>query len=149
MATIQFYHLTATPMERAVPKLLDKAYSAGFRTHLVALDETQVDYLNQSLWTSPQDSFLPHACAKDAKAEKAAVYLSDNFAPAPNRANVLFITQGGVPDKVDGFERIIDMFDGNDAQAVSEARKRWKEYQSQGHDLSYYKQTEEGGWAKA
>ncbi|MBV8938927.1 MAG: DNA polymerase III subunit chi, partial [Alphaproteobacteria bacterium] len=46
MTAIQFYHLTATPMERAVPRLVDKAYSAGFRVHLVLGSEEQVEYMN-------------------------------------------------------------------------------------------------------
>ena len=65
------------------------------------------------------------------------------------RAADVFVTNGAMPDKPEAFERIIDMFDGNDAVAVEKARARWKNYKDGGHDISYMKQTAGGGWEKA
>lgn len=149
MTQIQFYHLTATPMERAVPRLVEKAWQAGFRVHLVLGSEEQLDYLNHALWTFAQDSFLPHASAKDPFPEKAPVFLSCDLTPAPNEANILFVTEGSAPEAPEKFERVIDMFDGNSEEAVKTARARWKNYQQAGHTVSYFSQTPEGGWSAA
>ena len=45
-------------------------------------------------------------------------------------------------------ETVVDVFDGNDEEAVLSARKRWKAYKDQGHTVTYWKQTESGAWVK-
>ena len=40
------------------------------------------------------------------------------------------------------------MFDGNDEAAVGAARARWRDYDAAGHALTYWQQTESGGWEK-
>ena len=40
------------------------------------------------------------------------------------------------------------MFDGHDDEAVSAARQRWKAHKDSGHALTYWQQTERGGWEK-
>ena len=41
-----------------------------------------------------------------------------------------------------------DLFDGNDEEAVSAARARWKRAKDAGHTLAYWQQSESGGWVK-
>jgi DNA polymerase-3 subunit chi len=41
------------------------------------------------------------------------------------------------------------MFDGNDPEAVQSARDRWKTYKADGHSVTYWRQTDRGGWEKA
>jgi len=145
MTTIQFYHLTATPLERALPKLLEKALAGGFRILVVAGSEARVDVLNQSLWTYAQLSFLPHGSVKDGNVEQQPILLSTEFTPL-NGAKLLAVTDGAIPENPAAFERIIDMFDGTDPQAVENARTRWKTYKDSGHTVSYLRQTDQGGW---
>ena len=147
MTTIQFYHLTTTPLERALPKLLEKAYGSGLRTLLVADSEDYVEHLNQLLWTYDADSFLPHGSVKDGNAEQQLILISTAIEPA-NGAKLLMLTNGATPEKPDDFERIIDIFDGNDTSAVEKARTRWKSYKNSGCEIAYLKQTESGGWEK-
>jgi DNA polymerase-3 subunit chi len=40
------------------------------------------------------------------------------------------------------------MFDGNDPAAVAAARDRWRAAKAAGHALTYWQQTDRGGWAK-
>lgn len=148
MTAIQFYHLTATPLERALPKLLEKAYGGGFRTLLVAESEERVEQLNQNLWTYGQNSFLPHGSAKDGNAGQQPIFLSTRC-EAPNNANLLAVTGGAMPEKPEAFERILDIFDGNDPQALEKARARWTAYKNAGHNLTYLRQNDAGGWEKA
>lgn len=148
MVAVQFYHLTTSALERALPKLLEKAHSAGFRALVVAGSDKRVDQLNQLLWTYDQDSFLPHGSAKDGHVEQHPIFLSTEVTPV-NAANVIMVTDGRVLEQLDGFERVIDMFDGNDPEAVANARGRWTLYKNSGHDISYMRQTSTGGWEKA
>jgi len=145
MTTIQFYHLTATPLERALPKLLEKALAAKFKIVVVADSDERVEQLNQSLWTYHPGSFLPHGSAKDGHVEKQPIFLSTHI-KTPNQANLLAVTNGAQPEKPEQFERILDIFDGNDVQAVAKARTRWKSYKDLGHSISYLRQNETGGW---
>ena len=148
MTSVQFYHLTATPLERALPKLVEKAYAAGFRTLLVAENDARVEQLNQLLWTYDPGSFLPHGSAKDGETARQPVLLSTAI-ETPNEAKLLLITDGRTPSEPEKFERILDMFDGNDAPAVENARARWKQYKDGGHEISYMRQTAAGDWEKA
>lgn len=145
MATIQFYHLTASPLERALPKLLEKILSGGFRVSLVAESEARVEQLNQLLWTYDPNGFLPHGSAKDGHTEDHPILLTTTV-EAPNKANVLVITNGLQITGEEPFERVVDMFDGNNPESLAAARKRWSDYKNAGHTMSYLRQSEAGGW---
>ena len=45
-----------------------------------------------------------------------------------------------------GFDRVLDIFDGANEEAVAGARARWKQYQAAEYTLKYIKQTATGGW---
>ncbi len=147
MASVQFYHLTTTPLERALPKLLEKVVSSGFRTLLVADSPEQVERLNELLWTYDPGSFLPHGSETDGNPDKQPVLLSTGMEPI-NGAKLVLVTNGAVPGPEYGYERILDIFDGNDPQAVAGARSRWTAYKQAGNELSYLRQTDSGGWEK-
>ncbi|MEI6730828.1 MAG: DNA polymerase III subunit chi, partial [Pseudomonadota bacterium] len=74
------------------------------------------------------------------------IYISDKF-ENPGAANVVVITDG-VQALIEQFERVIDIFDGNDNEQVMQARSRWKEYKAGGHNLDYFQQSESGSWVK-
>lgn len=142
---ITFYHLTATPVERALPRLVEKAYAAGHRVLVVNHLPERLDALDQALWTFSSPAFIPHGKLGDGQEEDQPVLL----APAVdnrNGADILFITDGAALSGTEGFSRLLDLFDGNDAEAVAKARTRWKTYQNAGHPLTYMRQTEQGGW---
>lgn len=144
---IDFYHLTRTPIERALPRLLEKALGAGHRLVVMAPGASRVEQLDKLLWEYDPDSFLPHGSARYGHAAAQPVYLTD-AEERPNAADVLILTDGMTPDFLSEFTRVIDLFDGRDAGQVTQARSRWKRYQAAGHTLSYLQQTERGGWEK-
>lgn len=145
MTTIQFYHLTATPLERALPKLLEKAVAGKMKTVLVDESEARLEHLNQWLWTYDPGSFLPHGSSKDGHEQNQPIWLTTQV-EKPNDATLLVLTSGTVPTEPAAFERIIDIFDGNDPVSVENARTRWKNYKDAGHALTYLKQTPQGSW---
>src|SRR5579871_5220024 len=109
MINVQFYHLTATPLERALPKLLEKAYAGGYRTLLLAGSEEQAERLNQLLWTYHPGSFLPHGSLKDGHSDRHPILITTKIENL-NNANILAITDGTMPPQPQAFERILDMF---------------------------------------
>lgn len=146
MTAVQFYHLTTTPLERALPKLLERAISGGYRVLLAVESDERSEQLNQLLWTYDPGSFLAHGSDKEAQAEQQPILISTNTEPM-NAANLLVVTDGRSV-KGSGFERILDVFDGNDGEMTRAARTRWTQYKDIGHELTYFSQNEQGGWQK-
>ena len=58
------------------------------------------------------------------------------------------LTDGAVAADVGEFDRCLDLFDGNDPDAVAAARERWKTHKAAGHGVTYWAQNEAGGWEK-
>lgn len=146
MTDIQFYHLLSTPLERALPKLLEKACASGMRAVVCAADEARVEALNSLLWTYNPGNFLAHGSAKDGHAEDQPIFLTERD-ENPNGAQLLVITDGRKA-VLEGVAKVLDIFDGTDEAATANARQRWKEYKEAGHSLTYIKQTPQGGWEK-
>lgn len=146
MAEIGFYHLLATPLERALPRLLERAIGQGYRIIVRAGSTERVEHLNALLWTYDDASFLPHGAARDGNAASQPIWLTDR-SENPNGATMLVLVDGVEADDFEGFARCADMFDGNDPAAVEAARQRWRRARDAGHTLTYWQQTA-SGWEK-
>ncbi len=147
MTEIAFYHLEKSPLEQVLPRLLEKTLGAGKRALVLAGSDQRVEALSGVLWTYEQGSWLPHGTEQDGSPEDQPVWLTaadDN----PNGAEFLFLTDGAMSERVGDYERCFELFDGRDTAAVAAARERWKSYGEDGHDLTYWRQTEAGGWEK-
>lgn len=147
MTEIGFYHLTKTPLERALPKLLEKALAGGMRAVVIAGSEERVEALDAALWTYEQLSFLPHGSARDGEPEEQPVWLTTQD-ENPNGSSLLVLTDGAQSSQLGTFARCLDMFDGRDPDAVAAARTRWRAFKEAGHTLAYWQQNEAGGWVK-
>jgi DNA polymerase-3 subunit chi len=138
--------LKTTPLERALPRLLERALKEGHRAVVLAGSGERVEHLNQLLWTYDDASFLPHGSARDGNAARQPVYLTAEEAN-PNGAGMLVLIDGAEAKDLAGFQRICDMFDGNDEAAVEAARQRWRAAKAAGYALTYWEQTP-SGWVK-
>jgi DNA polymerase III subunit chi len=143
---IGFYHLLATPLERALPRLLELGLKAGFRIVVLAGSPERVEHLDAVLWSYDDASFLPHGSRRDGRPERQPVWLSDSD-ENPNRADMLVLTDGAVSSRLAEYRRCLDLFDGNDETALAAARERWRRAKDAGHALTYWRQTA-SGWAK-
>jgi DNA polymerase-3 subunit chi len=146
MTEIGFYHLRTTPLERALPQLLEKAYAGGHRIVVMAGSTERVDHLNTLLWTYGEAAFLPHGAAKDGEAARQPIWLTAED-ENPNNATMLVLVDGANSALLPQFKRVCDVFDGQDVAALDAARARWREAKSAGHVLTYWQQTETG-WQK-
>lgn len=146
MTEIGFYHLRSTPLERALPRILERALAEGHRIVVMAGSAERVDHLDALLWTYDDASFLPHGSAREGNAERQPVWLTAGD-ENPNGATMLVLVDGARSARLDGYARCCDIFDGNDESAVAAARERWREAKAAGHRLVYWEQTQ-GKWEK-
>lgn len=147
MTEINFYHLTRSTLEQALPRLLEKALQTGARAVVMAGSAERVEALNAHLWTYDPNSFLPHGSAKDGNAAEQPVWLTVSD-ENPNAASLLFLTDGATTTKLGDFTRCFELFDGRDETAVGKARERWKLLKADGHSIAYWQQNDKGGWEK-
>jgi DNA polymerase-3 subunit chi len=139
--------LTRTPLERALPKLLERALAQGWRAVVIAGSTERVAALDAALWTYQDASFLPHGSARDGHAARQPVWLTTED-ENPNGARLLVLVDGVPSSRLEAFERVLDVFDGTE-ESVAAARQRWRQAKEAGHALTYWQQTEKGWEQKA
>ena len=147
MTEVNFYHLTRSTLEQALPRLLEKALQSGGRAVVMAGSPERVEALNAHLWTYDPDAFLPHGSAKDGNAAEQPVWLTAED-ENPNNATLLFLADGATSKRLAEFARCFELFDGRDEAAVDTARERWKQLKADGHSIAYWQQNDKGGWEK-
>ena len=148
MAEVLFYHLERQPLERALPGLLQRSLERGWRVVVKVGSDERLQALNAHLWTFDDASFLPHGAAADGHAEAQPIWLTtgdDN----PNGARVRFLVDGAENEDFGGWDRVVFMFDAANQDAVGRARNAWKAAQAAGQDATYWRQDENGRWAKS
>lgn len=145
MAEIGFYHLTRSSAETALPQLLGRTLAAGQRALVLCADRERVAAIDAALWVCAQPDWLPHGTAAMGHAELQPIWISEQAVNA-NAAAFLFLLDGMECDP-QPFQRVFDLFDGNDETAVIAARQRWRTAKAAGHALTYWQQTGKG-WEK-
>ena len=147
MTEILFYHLDRQPLERVLPDLLEKCLERGWRAVVQVGSEERRDALDAHLWTYREESFLPHGTVKDGSADAQPIWLTTG-AENPNLATVRFLADGVEMAEVATYARVVVLFDGNDQDAVQRARLAWKSVKAEGHEATYWQQSERGRWEK-
>ena len=148
MTEVRFYHLTQRRLEDALPVMLERTVNRdGRRAVVVMRSPERLEALNVHLWTYDDRGFLPHGGRGDGFAEDQPIWLTVDD-ENPNGAKALFLTDGAESERLPDYDLVCELFDGNDAAAVDAARGRWKLYKDAGHDLTYWQQTDSGGWSK-
>jgi DNA polymerase-3 subunit chi len=148
MTEVLFYHLEAQPVERVLPVLLEKSLERGWRVVVHTTLEERIDALDAHLWTFRDDSFLPHGTFREPTSAEHPVLLTvreDN----PNGATVRFLLdRAPMPEDAGQYERLVLMFDGNDDDAVAEARQRWQAAKARGFAVTYWQADGGGRWQR-
>lgn len=147
MTDVSFYHLLHLPLERALPKLMEKVRESGARAVIRTGSTERAEAICGMLWTYDPASFLPHGTARDGNAADQPIWITPDD-ENPNEATILVLTDGMTSSHIASYDRCLDMFDGRDESAVAAARERWTTYKNDGHSLAYWQQTQAGGWEK-
>src|SRR5262245_51228766 len=148
MTEVLFYHLQRQPLERVLPTLLEKSLERGWRVLVQAASDERVEALDAHLWTYRDDSFLPHGTHRESVAAMQPVLLTVGD-HNPNGAHVRFLVDGTpMPADAETYQRIVLLFDGEDADAVAAARARWTEAKARGFEVTYWQADEQGRWRR-
>lgn len=141
---IDFYHLTAAPLEKVLPAICEKLLASGERL-LVVTSPERVPELDRHLWLHAPESFLPHAPAGGPRDADQPVLLSTST-DAPNGARNIALADGLWRDEALAFSRVFFFFD---ASGIDGARASWRALKDrQGAERHYWKQDENGRWAE-
>ena len=147
MTEVLFYHLQNAPLEQVLPQLLERSLARPWRCVVKVGGAERLDALVNALWTYREDSFLPHGTREDGPAEAQPIFMTVED-ENPNGAQVIFLVDGAEPGDISGYERCVLMFDGRDEDALSRARENWKRLKAEGHDATYWQQSDAGRWEK-
>jgi DNA polymerase III subunit chi len=151
MAEYGFYHLTRTPLDQALPKLLGRVLAGDGRAMVLLASQERLEALDAALWTAVEPDWLPHGTRLAGHAEHQPIWLTTEDVPeagAPNGARFLVLLEGATSARLGAFDRVLDLFDGGDEAAVAAARQRWRDAKDAGHALTYWRQGPRG-WEKA
>lgn len=147
MPEIWFYQLQRRTLEQVLPSLIERTLQRGWRAAVQATSPERLAAIDDLLWTYAEDSFLPHGAAGDGDPGLQPVWLTLG-ADNPNGAQVRFLLEGAAAQTFieEDYARLILLFDGRDEQSLADARAQWKVLRQLNAKLSYWAETEDGGW---
>ena len=146
---IGFFHLTRSPLERALPRLLQQLLTRGERVFLKCADAELAETLDRFLWTFDPDSFLPHGRVGDGREADQPVLIGWEDAPPANGATVaVVIAPADLPAAPVArcFRRIAYLFDGHDEAIVARARATYRAAAALAGTRKYWRQNAKGRW---
>ena len=142
---VDFYHLTVTPLDRALPQIAEKVLASGERLLVVAGEAAERTRIDLALWQYQPESFLPHGLAGGEDDAEQPILISGN-PEAPNGARHVALVDGVWREGALTFERAFHFFD---EERIAEAREAWRGLaEREGVTRHYWKQNEAGRWEK-
>ncbi|WEK01249.1 MAG: DNA polymerase III subunit chi [Candidatus Sphingomonas phytovorans] len=143
---VDFYHLTAQPLDRVLPRIAERVVETGARLLIVAESAVQRISLDKLLWTYAPESFLAHGQA-GGKGDTLQPVLIASASEPGNGARNIAIADGVWREEALRFDRAFHFFDGD---RIAEARLAWKGLADRpGIERRYWKQGESGKWEQA
>jgi DNA polymerase-3 subunit chi len=142
---VDFYQLSESSVEEALPALAARMLEAGERALVVSADVEQLARISEALWAA-KDQFLAHTPAGGPHDERQPILLSDSL-EAANGARYLALADGLWRDGADGFERVFLLFDQTTIEA---ARATWRSLDGRKElERNYWRQVSRTKWEQA
>lgn len=145
MVDVSFYKLHKTSLEQSLPRLLEKVYQAQKKTVILFGTDERLSNFNLLLWTYSPGSFLPHGSVKEGVPAEQPIWLT-NTLENPNEAEILITVEDQEVNNFLDFHRCLDIYDGNDPDAVASAFQRKAKYKALGCTISSWHQDDKGAW---
>jgi DNA polymerase III subunit chi len=117
---VDFYQLSSSTAEAALPLIARAAMKAGERMLVVSADEAQLTRIGEALWSRLPETFLAHGMAGEEHAARQPILLSATTEPE-NGAKFLALADGEWREGA--FDRTFLMFGEDTLQA---ARDCWR-----------------------
>jgi len=140
MNRIDFYILrddTEQARWQFVARLADKARRLGHRVLIRVDSQEQASALDDFLWASPEESFLPHRVLDNEQEPEAPVEVAAGDATGAHR-DVLINLGAGVPADLARFERLAEVVIQT-PEILTRTREHFSFYKSQGYAVNHQK----------
>ena len=143
---VDFYHLTVTPLDRALPQIAAKVVEGGQRLLIVSAEAEQRAGIDRLLWSYRADSFLPHAQSGAGDDTRQPILIAGDVAAA-NAARHVALVDGEWRDAALDFDRAFHFFEDDHIRG---AREAWRALGGRdGVERRYWKQNDSGRWEQA
>ncbi len=140
---VDFYQLSESPVETALPALAVKMREAGAKVLVVSADAAQLARIGDALW-APKGTFLANGPAGGTDDARQPILLADSL-EAPNGATYLTLADGQWRDGAEGFERVFLLFDET---SIENARQTWRSLDGKDEATRNYWQQTGGRWER-
>ncbi|MCX8500518.1 MAG: DNA polymerase III subunit chi [Alphaproteobacteria bacterium] len=149
---VNFYHLTRQPLPLAASRLVGLARSRGMKVAVACETIEFLQDLSEALWKHTQDYWFLGHCTdasglSDQQARLQKIWLTQTN-ETPNQPEILLLCENRQLQgfALNGVQRVLDIFDGKDELALTQARARFRLARSNGSTVNYYAQKESGSW---
>lgn len=145
MSRVDFYQLSQSPVEEALPALAARMMEAGARALVVSADVEQLARISDAMWASG-DQFLAHGPAGGPHDARQPILLAENL-EATNGARFLALADGQWREGAEAFERVFLLFG---AATIDDARATWRSLDGrEGLERNYWRQVTRTKWERA
>ncbi len=136
MTRIDFYDLTSSShnSDGLVCKLCHKAYQSKQSVLLLTANQQQTDKLDRMLWTSEEESFLPHD-QQEQPGLLTPILINHQADPRGER-QLLINLSNEIPLYFAQFERVIELVAEDNKEL---ARSHYSYYKDRGYELKHHK----------
>jgi DNA polymerase-3 subunit chi len=118
-------------------RLVRKARTADCKIVLLGRNRSELNQLDQLLWTFSEQDFLPHVHAGDPLAAQTPVILTDSDNVELPHHHILINLSGNTPEHFARFERMFEIISSDDADKAA-GRERYRLYKERGYPLSHF-----------
>lgn len=133
------YHHSITPLEKVLPKLLEKVLASGKRAVVMAETPDQLKIIDAFLWTYSKTQLLPHGTQEDGNPTYQPIWLTC-VEENPNQSQILVLIGNLQPKNAPTFEKTLIL-----KPEWSSDLTQWA--QSQG-EFTLWSEQIQGGWAQ-
>jgi DNA polymerase-3 subunit chi len=130
MSRIDF-HTNVTDKIDYTCRLIRKASAANCRIIVFDTDTSQLDRLNEALWTFSETDFLPHVMFNDALMAQTPIILTDKDDVDFPHHELLINLSPHIPVNFNQFSRVIEIVSCEQQETLA-GRARYRSYQQQG-----------------
>ncbi|MGD9107727.1 MAG: DNA polymerase III subunit chi [Gammaproteobacteria bacterium] len=136
MPTVDFYLIDVATLNeqlRFACRLLDKAYLQQYTAYVHVENRAVAETMYDLLWTFRDISFVPHDLMNGPNSADAPVIIGSDEKPLQQH-DILLNLHTSVPEFYSAYNRVVEIVH-QDAAWQKIARKHYKFYQNQGHEV--------------
>ena len=134
-----FYNMSHRDVVADIAWLAENIFKKNNRIIIFCADQETTEVVDDFLWSTRDDSFIPHSIKKDGKDTFDPILVTADLDGSYDH-NVLLALNGGLIKEKDWqrFAKIYYFFDDQDIKEKENARSMWKSFSSLNIDCKYW-----------